>query len=169
MDIRQQLLAAFEAEHREHLDAIRSGLAAAADGRPADWNDIFRRAHSLKGASRAVDLPPVEAVAHRLESLFERIKGGERVLDRDALAAIHLALDRIEAFVAEMKEGAPAMPSDALSALDRCLTGSPSAPIPVDPSAIEPPPPSAAVPSSSVEPTAEPAADAGRQTVLRVP
>lgn len=164
MDIRQQLLAAFEAEHREHLDAIRSGLAAAADGRPADWNDIFRRAHSLKGASRAVDLPPVEAVAHRLESLFERIKGGERSLDRDTLAAIHLALDRIEAFVAEMKDGAPVMPADALSALDRCLAGSPA-----EPAVVEPPPPAAPVPPPSAEPSPEPAVDTARQTVLRVP
>ncbi|GJE54488.1 MULTISPECIES: hybrid sensor histidine kinase/response regulator [Methylobacterium] len=164
MDIRQQLLAAFEAEHREHLDAIRSGLAAAADGRPADWNDIFRRAHSLKGASRAVDLPPVEAVAHRLESLFERIKGGERSLDRDTLAAIHLALDRIEAFVAEMKDGAPVMPADALSALDRCLAGSPA-----EPAVVEPPPPAVAVSPPSAELSLEPAADTARQTVLRVP
>ncbi|MET0258442.1 MAG: response regulator [Methylobacterium sp.] len=164
MDIRQQLLAAFEAEHREHLDAIRSGLAAAADGRPVDWNDIFRRAHSLKGASRAVDLPPVEAVAHRLESLFERIKGGERVLDRNTLAAIHLALDRIEAFVAEMKQGSPAMPADALSALDRCLSGAPA-----EPAAVEPPAPAVPVPPTSVEPATEPSAETARQTVLRVP
>ena len=70
MDIRQQLLAAFEVEHREHLDAIRAALAA--EG-PVDWQDVFRRAHSLKGAARAVDLPPVEAVSHQLEALFERI------------------------------------------------------------------------------------------------
>ena len=57
MDIRQQLLAAFEVEHREHLDAIRTALAGGAEGRQPDWNDIFRRAHSLKGAARAVDLP----------------------------------------------------------------------------------------------------------------
>ncbi|GLS42176.1 hybrid sensor histidine kinase/response regulator [Methylobacterium brachythecii] len=164
MDIRQQLLAAFEAEHREHLDAIRSGLAAAAEDRPVDWNDIFRRAHSLKGASRAVDLPPVEAVAHRLETLFEQIKGGERGLDRDALAAIHLALDRIEAFVAGMKDGASAMPPDALATLDRCLaSASPDLAPDVPRQAIARPP----IPSSEAAP--EPNPDPGRQTVLRVP
>ena len=81
-DFRQELLAAFAVEHREHLDAIRAALAAAEAGRPLDLRDIFRRAHSLKGAARAVDLPPVEAIAHRLETLFERVRTGARALDR---------------------------------------------------------------------------------------
>ncbi|MFD0935123.1 Hpt domain-containing protein, partial [Methylobacterium trifolii] len=119
-DIRQLLLAAFEIEHREHIDAIRLALGAATEGRAPDWNDIFRRAHSLKGASRAVDLPPVEAVAHRLETLFERINAGDTPLDRDAANATPAALDRIEANVAALKhEPSPAMPGDAVAALDR--------------------------------------------------
>src|SRR4051794_29634914 len=122
MDIRQQLLAAFEVEHREHIDAIRAALAGGAEERQPDWNDIFRRAHSLKGAARAVDLPAVEAVAHRLETLFERILSGDTSLDREATSATHLALDRIEAFVADLKSAAaPEMPGDALAALDRRL------------------------------------------------
>ncbi len=128
MDIRQQLLLAFEAEHREHIDAIRAALAGEGGASGPDWNDVFRRAHSLKGASRAVDLPPVEAVAHRLETLFERVSTGQRPLDADARAAVDLALDRIEAFVADMKAGEAEMPADAHEALDACLTGSPRRP-----------------------------------------
>ena len=77
MDIRQLLLAAFEVEHREHIDAIRAALGGEDGEHVPDWNDVFRRAHSLKGASRAVDLPAVEAVAHRLETLFERVVAQE--------------------------------------------------------------------------------------------
>ncbi|WP_232627969.1 hybrid sensor histidine kinase/response regulator [Methylobacterium sp. Leaf118] len=152
MDIRQQLLAAFEVEHREHLDAIRAALAA--EG-AVDWHDVFRRAHSLKGAARAVDLPPVEAVSHQLEALFERINTGQRSLDREARAATHLALDRIEAFVAA--GGSGSMPDDALAALAACLD--PSAAAPPPPPAVEAPPPPA-----TPEPAAEPS-----QAVLRVP
>jgi len=168
MDIRQQLLAAFEVEHREHLDAIRSALAGPAEGRAPDWNDVFRRAHSLKGAARAVDLPPVEAVAHRLETLFERVSAGGRGLDREALGATHLALDRIEAFVAQTKDGAAVMPEDALAALDACLgevRDKPQAEAPPaqPPAPVEPPPHPPAAPSTPSP--AEPAAGA----VLRVP
>lgn len=158
MDIRQQLLAAFEVEYREHLDAIRTALAAAAEGRLADWTDVFRRAHSLKGAARAVDLPPVEALAHRLETLFERIAAGDRALDHDTAAAIHLALDRIETFVGEPEGGGSVMSDDALAALESRLAGAQEPESrPAQPRAADPPP------SPS-----EPAAEAG-SAVLRVP
>ncbi|KMO42629.1 chemotaxis protein CheA [Methylobacterium tarhaniae] len=125
-DIRQLLLAAFDAEHREHLAAIRAALAAAEAGRPADWNDVFRRAHSLKGAARAVDLPAVEEVAHRLEALFDRVVQGRTGLDRATSGVVDLALDRIEGLVAGLpKNPEPAAPADAVAALDACLSGAP--------------------------------------------
>ena len=81
MDDLQQLLAeAFAAELSEHLAAIRAGLTlAAADGLP-DLRDIFRRAHSLKGAARAVDREDVETIAHTLESLLADVEQGARPL-----------------------------------------------------------------------------------------
>lgn len=178
MDIRQQLLAAFEVEHREHIDAIRAALAGAAGDVPPDWNDVFRRAHSLKGASRAVDLPKVEAVAHRLETLFERIVAGDGTLDREATGAVHLALDRIEAYVAALKgEADPAMPADALASLDRCLAGpSPSQPdppgAPVELPPRHPDPPAESVPAQAglqkpASTPTEPGSDPG--VLLRVP
>ncbi len=125
-DIRQLLLAAFDAEHREHLAAIRAALAAAEAGRPADWNDVFRRAHSLKGAARAVDLPAVEEIAHRLEALFDRVVQGRTGLDRATAGVVELALDRIEGLVAGLAETPePAAPADAIAALDACLSGAP--------------------------------------------
>ncbi|MGX7708484.1 hybrid sensor histidine kinase/response regulator [Methylobacterium sp. Gmos1] len=125
-DIRQLLLAAFDAEHREHLAAIRAALAEAEAGRPADWNDVFRRAHSLKGAARAVDLPAVEEVAHRLEALFDRVVQGRGGLDRRTADVVDLALDRIEGLVAGLADDPePAAPSDAIAALDACLSGAP--------------------------------------------
>jgi two-component system chemotaxis sensor kinase CheA len=105
-DIRKQLLAAFEAEHREHLHAIRTALDSAHPS-GVDLTDIFRRAHSLKGAARAVDMPAVEEVAHELEALFAHILEGQRSLDRPTIAAVRLNLDTIEDLVA----GALASPS----------------------------------------------------------
>jgi two-component system chemotaxis sensor kinase CheA len=125
-DIRQLLLAAFDAEHREHLAAIRTALAAAEAGSPADWNDVFRRAHSLKGAARAVDLPAVEEIAHRLEALFDRVVQGRAGLDRATAGVVELALDRIEGLVAGLAETPePEAPADAIAALDACLSGTP--------------------------------------------
>jgi two-component system chemotaxis sensor kinase CheA len=131
-DLRQELLAAFGIEHQEHLQAIRAALAAAAQGQPVDLRDVFRRAHSLKGAARAVDLPVIEEVSHRLETVFARI--GERSLALDAATAsvVQLGLDGIEGYVAALAGNpAPPIPLAALAALDRLL-GLEAAPEPVD-------------------------------------
>jgi two-component system, chemotaxis family, sensor kinase CheA len=100
-DIRKQLLAAFEAEHREHLHAIRSALDHASQGE-IDLTDVFRRAHSLKGAARAVDLPAVEEVAHQLETLFSQVLEGQQSLDEPAIATVRRNLDLIEDLVADV-------------------------------------------------------------------
>lgn len=78
-DIREQLLAAFEVEYREHVDAIRAALDRARAGEPVNVREIFRRAHSLKGAARAVDLPEIEEEAHAMESAFAEVleQGGQ--------------------------------------------------------------------------------------------
>ncbi len=94
-DIRQQLLAAFDIEHREHLEAIRRALRGREAG--VDLREIFRRAHSLKGAARAVDLPAVEALAHELEGVFSKIMDGEMSLDQAAVDRVQTTLDAIEA------------------------------------------------------------------------
>ena len=47
-----------------------------------DLTEATRRAHSLKGAARAVGLEQVETLAHRLESLFIDVQKGETPLDR---------------------------------------------------------------------------------------
>jgi two-component system chemotaxis sensor kinase CheA len=158
VDIRQQLLAAFAIEYREHIDAIRAALADG-EGRPPDWNDVFRRAHSLKGAARAVDLPRVEAIAHRLESLFERIAAGATALDRETTDAVHLALDRIETYASGGDEPGDEA-DDALTILDRRGRGD----------AAEPrvaPPPAAKRPTEVATSQPDPAAEASQ--LLRVP
>jgi len=121
-DLRQELLAAFGIEHQDHLQAIRAALAAVEQGQPFDLRDVFRRAHSLKGAARAVDLPVVEEMAHRLETVFSRVGDGSLPLGPETRAAVQLGLDGIEGYVAALRGDAPAAPPVAAQqALDRLL------------------------------------------------
>ncbi|WP_137390636.1 hybrid sensor histidine kinase/response regulator [Rhodoligotrophos defluvii] len=106
-DIRQQLLAVFDLEHREHLAAMRATLAAAAAGGEVDRLDLFRRAHTLKGAARAVDLPAVERVFHRLETVLSEQADEGRALDEPACRGIALALDAVEEAIAAVMHGQP--------------------------------------------------------------
>jgi two-component system chemotaxis sensor kinase CheA len=98
--IRQRLLEVFEIEYQEHLEAIRAILSKL-DGAGetiarGDLVEATRRAHSLKGAARAVGLEDVESSAHALEALFISVERGEAGLDRDVSRHILDALDEIE-------------------------------------------------------------------------
>ena len=124
-DIRQKLLATFQLEHRDHVDQIRTLLAAIEkSGEPAggELEEVFRRAHSLKGAARAVDLRPVEGLAHHLETLFSRMRRGELPFNKEVSGAVELALNASEDCVAAIGGNGPA-PSfqTALSTLERVL------------------------------------------------
>lgn len=124
-ELRQELLAAFAIEHQEHLQAIRAALAAAEAGQPFDLRDIFRRAHSLKGAARAVDLPAVEELSHRLEAVFMRVGEGSLSLTPASIATVQLGLDGIEGYVAALEDNpSPEPPRAALGALEKLLEAS---------------------------------------------
>jgi two-component system chemotaxis sensor kinase CheA len=149
-DLRQELLAAFDVEHKEHLHAIRAALEGADRGVAPDLRDIFRRAHSLKGAARAVDLPVVEEVAHRLEAVLAAVAEGAMPLDARVTTGVQVGLDGIEGYVAALADDpAPPVPAAAIAALDGLL-GTPA------PAAVLPPvaPPPAPIIPASLSPTA---------------
>lgn len=100
IDLRKQLLAAFAVEYREHVDALRYAIDAAEQGRPVDFKEAFRRAHSLKGAARAVDLPAVEATANRIETILSGLMQGTAAFTSETYAAIEGLLDDVERGVA---------------------------------------------------------------------
>lgn len=165
-DLRRELLAAFDAEHKEHLGAIRAALDAAERGEQADLRDIFRRAHSLKGAARAVDLPVVEEVAHRLEAVLARVAEGEMALDAHVTAGVQVGLDGIEGYVAALAaDPAAQAPAAAMAALDALLEDEapavPEAAAPAAPVPAPPPVPEVPVPAMEAPPAEAPVAAAG--------
>lgn len=151
-DIRQRLLATFQVEHKEHVQRIRETLAAFETSEHAptgpDLDEAFRRAHSLKGAARAVDLRPVENLAHRLETLFSRIRDGSMRLDKPVIKVMSQVLDASEDWLASMTGGQdPAHPAQALAAIDTVLSGAAAPSVP--PPAQQAPSDSPAAPAPS--------------------
>lgn len=104
-DIQRQLMATFEAELEEHLSTFNRGLLALEQGVPAQEQEsllaeMFRAAHSLKGAAAAVKLADIQTIAHRLEDVLAALRRGDirptsEVVDRlfPALDAISEAMD----------------------------------------------------------------------------
>ena len=75
----KKLLATFRVEADEHLQAMFSGLdrlekTSAGEQWSAAVEIIYREAHSLKGAARAVNFAELESLCHALESVFSGLK-----------------------------------------------------------------------------------------------
>jgi len=141
-NIQERLAAAFQAEHREHLQAVRAMLDELArhgfDTHAFDFTEAYRRVHSLKGAARAVDLPAIEQLSHRLETLVERCQKGTLALDATVAGAIRRAFDEIEDWAATLAgRAAPPSGGAGLAALERLLDIDPPPTTGEEPPAVE--------------------------------
>jgi two-component system, chemotaxis family, sensor kinase CheA len=101
----QRLLATFKVEAGEHVDAMSALLLALEKPAPPEQvpglvETLFREAHSLKGASRAVDLKDVEAICRALESILAMLKGGTLALSAELLDLLYRAVDVLRQMLA---------------------------------------------------------------------
>lgn len=142
-DLTAKLRAAFEIEHREHLEGIRGVLATLDAGplAPGLIDEAFRRAHSLKGAARIAELRTVEALAHRLETLFARVREKALALGPDVARAIHLGLDAIEDAADPTAQQPPRDATQALDAIEQVLRAPTAEPAPASPAVRRDPAP----------------------------
>ncbi|HWQ52362.1 MAG TPA: response regulator [Bryobacteraceae bacterium] len=143
------LLGIFEAEQREHAERIRA-LVGAGDGAPLSaqaTEEILRRAHTLKGAARAVGFESIELLAHRLEALFADVRSGVLAFDATARAVVNGVLDASEDVTASALAGGEEPDVSAtLRRLEGLLGIAPSTP----PPAATPPPHTAAEAPSDI-------------------
>lgn len=90
-DFLNELRAAFQVEAEEHVQAITLGLLEL-EKRPLKAEQeriletVFRAAHSLKGAARAVDCPVIETQCQALEGVFAAWKRQETIPPDDVAA-----------------------------------------------------------------------------------
>src|SRR5262245_22082787 len=105
-DFLNQLIATFRLEADEHLQTMVNGLltletATTPDEQRSIVETIFREAHSLKGAARAVDLTEIEAVCQALEGVFAQRKRQELSLAPADFDTVHRTLDTVSALLAD--------------------------------------------------------------------
>ena len=99
-DFLAKLLVTFKIEAEEHIKAISSGLielekASASERQMEIVEAIFREAHSLKGAARAVNLTEIQSVCQSLESVFAILKRREMALSSELFDLLHKAADTL--------------------------------------------------------------------------
>lgn len=153
---RKKLLDMFRIEAGEHAAAVSSGLIElekpelSEEARGKTLEAIYRDAHSLKGAARAVDLGAIESVCQRLESVFAALKRGEIEASSGLYDLLHRAVDAVDGFARSAGSGDPgsALPQAAeiTRSLEDVLRGR-AAPSPPDESPGAEPTPEATDPA----------------------
>ncbi|WP_018990524.1 hybrid sensor histidine kinase/response regulator [Aromatoleum toluclasticum] len=121
-----RLRATFHAEADEHVRAISGGLLALereADpqARARELETVFRHAHSLKGAARAVNLAPIERICQALEHVLAEWKRGTAGFGAEGFDTLHAAIDLIGSLAAATEDEPSAAQGAAISALVRQL------------------------------------------------
>jgi two-component system chemotaxis sensor kinase CheA len=123
-DIRRQLIHTFKTEQSEHIQKINQGLLAleknpVANIRQALLEDIFREAHSLKGAARAVGMTTIESIAHGMEDLLLQAKENRLTFSPELFDLLYQALDSVELLIQRVEAGQSAAPAKVLMLLAR--------------------------------------------------
>lgn len=184
-----RLRATFRVEAAEHLQTMAVELLAlekvpAAERKPTQCEAIFRTAHSLKGASRAVSAPEIEVVCQALEGIFSGWKHGTLTPAAESFDVLHQSVNLLAQLVQSLGEpqsvATTATVADTVAKLQAIATGlgqgqgarEPEAPRPV-PQSVPGVAPAAAGPNpASTSPSRDLVADAGglrSAETIRVP
>ncbi|MFN8453558.1 MAG: hybrid sensor histidine kinase/response regulator [Anaerolineae bacterium] len=121
-EIRKQLVNTFKTEQSEHVQKITQGLLAlekepARADRLALLNEIFREAHSLKGAARAIGLATIESLGHGLEDALLKVKEDRLAFSAELFDLLYQTLDAIELMMARLEAGDSTPPAKVLALL----------------------------------------------------
>lgn len=94
----RRLMKTFVGELEEHVQALDRNLLILERGPDAStrlevFRKLFRIGHSLKGAARSVNVGPIEAAGHHLESIFVDAQDGAIDLDTDLFELLFATAD----------------------------------------------------------------------------
>ena len=147
-DLKSRLLATFQVEAEEHLQALTANLLALGRGLPQSESRTvievsFREMHTLKGAARSVGLTAVEALCQACEVILSKLSRGDFLLSPPTLTALHDAVERIPLLLAGSPAAAGA--SDLLGRLKSIAAAPPAGPT----HAVETPAPQVVAPTAA--------------------
>ncbi len=102
-----EYLSTFLDETDEQLESLVEALLVLEEDaqNTAALNDSFRLLHSIKGASGMMGLENITLLTHHLESHFELLRSGLRVLDRQTMNIVLRCIDFLRDCVERMRAG----------------------------------------------------------------
>ncbi len=127
-ELLRKLRDAFKSESEERLANLSAGLlelekTSAPDQRHSLIETIFREAHSLKGAARAVNLAEIETLCQAVEGIFAEMKRGETLLSPGLFDSLHDAVEAIKNFLADQSPENKGKIGDLVCEFEELKTG----------------------------------------------
>src|SRR5579859_297998 len=124
----KKLLATFKVEAEEHVKAMSSGLIklekTSAPDKQVDMVEmVFREAHSLKGAARAVNMVEIEAICQSLESVFSALKRQDIAVSPALFDRLHKAVDTLGEVLLSLGTERTAAEKFRIAEISRSLEG----------------------------------------------
>jgi two-component system, chemotaxis family, sensor kinase CheA len=161
--LQRRLLETFLEELSEHVESLGRGLldlergGLSAEDAATLVRGLFRSAHSLKGAARAVQLPALEKACHAMEDVLAGIREGLLAPTTDRVTALLGAVDAIEDAGRRVRSG-DALDGDRLEAVVARLEAAAGAEAPAAEEAPAPSVPSSESPAWTLTPPSPPPA-----------
>ena len=123
-DFLKKLLSTFRIEAKEHIEALSSGLielehASLPEKQAKTVETIFREAHSLKGAARAVNVMGIESICQSMEGVFSSLKRRGIALSAGMFDVLHHAVDSLETLLLSLNAGTSANEKSATNSMVR--------------------------------------------------
>lgn len=142
IEFKKRLLATFRDETKEHLSAISDGLlalekAAEPERQQAILETVFREAHSLKGAARAVGMGGIESLSHALEGVFAGFRRQAVAPSPDLFDLLHRTTDTIGTLLLAGDSGGTIPVRDLIVTLEQTAKRASFRPSPLKPPPVE--------------------------------
>ena len=99
----EEILNIFREESEEHIQKINQSLLKL-EVNPKDStviSELFREAHSLKGAARMIGLNDIQALAHKIEDIFGLAKENTLTITAEIVDVLCKSIDCIASIVEE--------------------------------------------------------------------
>ncbi|MCH7867471.1 MAG: chemotaxis protein CheW [Myxococcales bacterium] len=163
MDEDQELLQDFRTESLEHMTEIEPLFLEIeeleGEAQLEVVNQIFRAAHSVKGAAGFFGLDRIQNLAHIMENLLMRVRDGELVFQSDMTDALLAGVDKLSQLIEALPEVVDLSIDEEIDRLKPLIEGegaSPEAASAEAPAESATVPPAPAVEAEAAEPVPEP-------------
>jgi len=108
MNYRDRLLPVYLDETREHIEAVSNLLVDLEHdpGNEKNINEIFRRAHTIKGGAATVGFVAIGEVAHRFENVLDDVRSSRLALSKEVFSVLFETADILKQLLEAAGNGA---------------------------------------------------------------